>query len=942
MQQHTSATRDERIQALYDSALKLPAHERAAHVADRTPTDPELRRLVELLLAKHEATVLRPASIRRDSQDEVRAGTMVGSYRIDALLGAGGMGVVYRATDQRLDRPVAIKFLANDLLDRDASRRFQDEARLASSLNHPHIVTVFDTGTFGAHEYLVTEYVDGPTLRDWARQNRGWRKVIELLIGVGDALAAAHGAGILHRDIKPENILVASAGYAKLADFGLAKLADAGREGTREPRTRTGMIIGTVAYMSPEQAAGLTIDERSDIFSFGVVLYELLGNRRPFAGATDLELIRAVVHGAAAPLEADIPSGLRDVVDKALAQDPGERYQTMRDLVVDLKRVLRRANEHGGRHATADLPTHGSRWSWRTVALMLAVAAMMGAAGYSARDAALATAESPQLRVTRLDVATPATADPTSFALSPDGRQLVFVARGEQGSQVWRRALDQTVAEPLPGTIGATFPFWAPDGRAIGFFADGKLKRLDLDGGTAQALAEAASARGGTWSRGGIIVFAPTITGGLMQVAATGGVPSAVTQRAAGEGSHRFPAFLPDGRRFLYFVGQSRAEAQGVYLGSLDGGENHRLLAADAAAEHVPGFLLVVRQDVLVAIPFDDRLGVLTGNPTAIAPVTGSLALSRAAFSASAAGLVAYRTDATVQQRLVWIDRAGLVGNPLGSSTMPHSFPELTNDDLRAATEAGVLGNVDVWFIDSLSGVTDRFTLDPNSDGAPILSADASRVVFRSNRNGRFDLFEKPTNGASQETALLASPNDKFPADWSRDGSVLLYVDQSETTGSDLWALPLDGARAPFPVVQTPFAEDEGQFAPNGRWIAYRSNESGRFEIYVRPFPGPGGARRVSIDGGSQPRWRRDGSELFYVASDESLMAVTIRERPNAEGLDFDVPVRLFTARPAGAGFPKQQYAVASDGQRFLMNVIADESASHITIVQNWTALLKE
>lgn len=941
MQRQSSLTGDEKVREIYGEALKRPTAERMSYVAARAADDPALRRLIELMLAQSNATALHSEPARRRSiNQDVSAGTIIGAYQIEGVLGAGGMGVVFRARDRRLDRAVAIKFLADDLVDRDASRRFQDEARLASGLNHPHILTVFDTGTFGVYEYLVTEYVDGPTLRDWARHNRGWRKTVELLLGVADALAAAHAAGILHRDVKPENILVANGDYAKLADFGLAKLA-AGVE-PLEPRTRTGMIIGTVAYMSPEQAAGLPVDERSDIFSFGIVLYEMLAGRRPFAGATDLELIRSVVHGTAIPLEIEIPPRLRDIVEKALAQDPAERYQTMRDLVVDLKRVLRSADERAGRAAVGAHP----RATWRRRVAAIGLGAAMVAAGYFARDVApslrVASAIAAASPVTRLDVQTPATRDPLSFALSPDGSELVFVAQGAEGSQLFRRPLAEDVAQPLAGTAGASFPFWAPDGRAIAFFADGKLKRLDLGGGSPRALAEAPSARGGTWSRDGTILFAPSITGGLMRVAAAGGISAAVTSRAAGEGSHRFPFFLSDGRRFLYLVGQSRADVQGVYLGSLDGGTGDRLAAADFAAEYVPGFVLMVREGVLNALPFDEARGTIVGSAVPIGSAGGVVGTGRAAFSASSAGLIAYRTDATIRQQLAWIDRGGTTSSSLGSVAGPVEFPELDSDDQRVAVEATVEGNTDVWLVDARNGVTDRFTLDPSSDGAPAWAPGGSAVVFRSNRNGSFDLLVKPTGGEREEAVLLASSTPKFPADWSPDGRMLLYVNQDETTGSDLWALPLQDTAAPFPVVQTRFAEDQGQFSPDGRWIAYRSNESERLEVYVRPFPGPGGARRVSVDGGGQPRWRRDGKELFYVAANDNLMAVPIGERENTATLDIGTPIALFSTRLAGPGLPKQQYAVARDGQRFLMNVIAEQSSSYVTVVQNWMALLPE
>jgi serine/threonine protein kinase/Tol biopolymer transport system component len=507
-------TRDEQARDLYRSALQQQPAERASYVASRTTDDPELRRLVELLLAQDASTALRDSPDRL--RDDVRPGVVIASYHVDSLLGSGAMGVVYRATDRRLGRPVAMKFLASDVVDHAASRRFQDEARLASSLNHPHIVTVFETGTFGAYEYLVTELIDGWTLRDWARQNRGWRKAVELLVGVAEALAAAHSAGILHRDVKPENILVASGGYAKLADFGIAKLAEDSSDQAREPRTRAGLIIGTVAYMSPEQAAGLPLDERSDIFSFGIVLYEVLAGRRPFAGATELELIRAIVHGVASPLDADVPATVRDIVDKALAQDPAERYQTMRDLVVDLKRALRRGNEpRGDAH---DAVRSGRRRSVGIAAVAGALSAAVLAAGYfalSGRGTDRTAPPSPPLKLA------PATADEgiaAMPALSSDGALLAYASdRAGMGNlDIW---VQQTAGSaPIQVTrdaVDESEPAFSPDGSRLAY-------RSESDGG-------------------GIHVV-PTFGGQEPRLLVAGG---------------RRPRFSPDGQLIAYWTGSN-------------------------------------------------------------------------------------------------------------------------------------------------------------------------------------------------------------------------------------------------------------------------------------------------------------------------------------------------------------------------------------------------
>jgi Tol biopolymer transport system component len=537
------------------------------------------------------------------------------------------------------------------------------------------------------------------------------------------------------------------------------------------------------------------------------------------------------------------------------------------------------------------------------------------------------------------------------FALSADGRQLAFVAMAQGVPRLWVRPLDQLTAHPLAGTDGASYPFWAPDGKAIGFFAGGKLQRIDLGGGAPQVLADAPSGRGGTWNRDGVIVYAPMPATALMRVPATGGALVAVSRLAAGQSSHRWPQFFPDGRRFLFLSAQGQASGNGVFLGSLDGGEPTRMLEDEVAAMYAPpDTLLLVRQNALVALRFDPTRRVVSGDPIPVAqPVGLDGGVFLGAFAVSANGVLAHRPGGSDRRQLVWVDRSGTVRGTVGPEDQTGlSNPELSPDGKRVAVQLSVQGNADVWLIDVSRSVMSRFTFDPSVDTRPIWSPDGSRVVFPSSRNGVFNLFEKPASGPGEEQPLLVTTENKTPLSWSPDGRFLLYAKSDPKTGGDLWALPLVGERKPFPVLQTPFEESAGQFSPDGRWLAYQSNDSGRMEIYVRPFPGPGDKWAVSTAGGSQPRWRPDGKELFYVAPDARLMAAPIGVAPDRQTLEPGTPVPLFPTRLASgsninSGFlSKPQYVVAADG-RFLMNVSLDEgTASPIAIVLNWHAALKK
>ena len=897
-------------------------------------------------------------------------GVRLGPYEVLSAIGAGGMGEVYRARDTRLERTVAIKVLPEAFAsDPQFRERFDREARAISSLNHPHICTLYDVGREQDTDFLVMEYLEGETLaarleRDGLRPD----EALQMAIQVADALAAAHRAGIVHRDLKPGNIFLvgkrgSSTGVstAKLLDFGLAKTATpavAGADLSRLPTTpagkagltQQGTILGTFQYMAPEQLEGRDADARTDIFAFGAVLYEMLTGRKAFEGKSHASLIGAIMHAEPAPLSAVQPLTPRSVdriVRKCLAKDPDERWQTARDLLDELRWTVEAGAPQGAAVSAMSVaaPRPGrfssARLAWMVAAIAAAIALIVATAAMWQQGAG-------PLPVTRFEIAVPSTGSPTSLALSPDGRQLAYVATTEGQSRLWVRSLDATAARMLAGTEGASFPFWAPDGRAIGFFAEGKLKRVDLAGGAPQALADAANGRGGTWNAEGVILFTPvnSVSGAgssvITRVSAAGGTPVAVTQLAAGEGSHRWPQFLPDGRRFLFFSTLGRSDTQGVYVGALDGGEPIRVLASETPGVFVPpDRLLLVRGDALMAMRFDAAQGTVAGEPISLAqPVGRDDGVFASAFSASP-GTIAYRATGGGQRRqLVWLDRTGTMVGSIGSPD-DNNLAGLALDPAgqRIAVFYAVLGNFDIWLVDAGRGIPARFTFDPAGDSTPLWSPDGRRVIFWSGRSGPLSLYEKSATSAGDEQLLAVDAGT--PLSWSPDGRFVLYQRADSKTGTDLWVLPMTGDRKPLAVVQTPMDQPGGDFSPDGRWLAYESNESGRMEVYVQPFPEAGGKWQASMAGGTQPRWRRDGKELYYVAPDARLVAVPVAVSPDGRTLDLGVPAPLFRTRLAsGAGViaGRPEYAVAPDG-RFLMNTVVEDTApSPITVVLNWEA----
>jgi eukaryotic-like serine/threonine-protein kinase len=866
-------------------------------------------------------------------------GTKLAHYEITSHLGSGGMGEVYQATDSKLGRSVAIKLLP-EVFSHDSERiaRFEREARALAALNHSNIAAIFGLEESGDRKFLVMELVDGETLAD--RIKRGPIPVDESLTiakQICEALEAAHERGIIHRDLKPANVKITPDRKAKVLDFGLAKAFEnepASAALSNSPTlsmaaTNAGMILGTAAYMSPEQAKGRQVDRRTDIFSFGALLYEMLTGCAAFEGEDVQDILGAVLKSEPdwSRLPA-VPSRIRELLRLCLQKDAKQRRQSAGDVRIDIEQAL----AEPAAATSTRVAARSSRLAW-------ALAGIFGV-GLIAAVVASAPWRSPPLpSETRTDVVTPATND-VSFALSPDGRQIVFVAFGDGQTQLWVRPLDGVKAQPLVGTEGASRPFWSPDNRSVGFFAGGKLKRVDIGGGLTQALATTTVNFGGTWSAGGVILFASSPGSPLFRIPAVGGDAVAVTKLGPGHTGHFFPQFLPGGRQFLFAVAGS-ADTQGIYLGSLDSPETRRLTYADAAIAAGPtgadaggmylpsGWLLYTRQGTLVARRFDPARGELTSDPVIVADAV-------VGFSVSPAGLVAYRAGRVTNRRqLTWFDRAGKAAGTLGGLDENGLIgPEVSPDGRRAAVTRTVDGNMDIWLLDGAR--TTRFTFDESVDMWPVWSPDGSRIMFSSARKGVNDLYQKPSNGAGSEELLLESPQQKISNDWSPDGRFILYFVPDPQTSFDLWARPVEEKRKPFVFLNTKFSERKGRFSPDGRWVAYQSNQSGREEVYIRPFPEPGGQWQVSTEGGIWPRWRRDGKELYYIAPDARLTAVPITSKGGT--LEPGTPIPLFQTRIVGAGTDpglQAEYDVAPDG-RFLINTALADAASPITLIQNW------
>ncbi|MEQ1760881.1 MAG: protein kinase [Vicinamibacterales bacterium] len=900
-------------------------------------------------------------------------GTRIGVYEITGSLGAGGMGEVYRATDTTLGRHVAIKVLP-DAFAHDADRlaRFEREAKTLAALNHPYIAHVYGFERSAATQALVMELVEGPTIADLLVRRAGpadevrragppgpaglpLDESLHIATQIAEALEAAHEQGIVHRDLKPANIKVRPDGTVKVLDFGLAKLVDVGRDfspvGHAGPKdqayalsqaatittpalmTGAGMILGTAAYMSPEQAKGRPADRRSDLWSFGCVLYEMLTGSRPFVGEDVADTLAAVLRGEPdwSALPSSTPAHIRQLLRLCLERDPKKRLQSAGDA-----RLRLTEEAHAGPEpVTPPVALHSDPRRarvWQTAATACAVVAV-GLGVYT-----LWQPVPVDLPETRTEIVTASTPDPNSFAISPDGRQVVFVASADGAPQLWLRSLASTGAVPLPGTENATYPLWAPDGRAIAFFADSKLKRLDLGGGQPQVLHDVVGMRGAAWGADGVLLLAQGTSGPLLRMPASGGAAVPATSLQAGQNNHRFPVFLPDGRRFLFYALGSEGTA-GLHMGSVDSSDVVRLTAADSAGAYLPGgWVAWVQQGVLLARQLNSAGDALTGEPVRIADTLSYDSTTFApVLSVAANGTAIYRAGVVSDRALRRYDRQGKDVGAFGSPG-PAINPRLSPDGSRVAVFQTIQGNSDVWVLDDVRAV--RVTADGASEQFPVWSPDGGRLAFRSNKQGVFDLFVKSATGVGGETLLFASTQDKSPVDWSRDNRYLTFVSNDPKTGWDLWVLPLDG-RAPFAVRQTPFDERGGVFSPDRRWLSLHSNYSGRYEVYVRPAPLEGATAsrpapewQISVNGGWNSKWREDGRALYFQGLDGQLMEVPLTIAGSEVRPGTPVPLfrpRLYGANDVNLG---RNWDVTRDG-RFLINTTSDV-VSPLVVIQNW------
>lgn len=881
----------------------------------------------------------------------IAAGTKLGRYEIRSKIGEGGMGEVYRAFDPKINREVAIKILPAGLsADKDRLARFEQEAQTAGALNHPNILVIHHIDTHDGAPYIVSELLEGETLRErMGGVALPQRKAIDYALQIAHGLSAAHEKGIVHRDLKPENLFITRDGRLKILDFGLAKLSGAGSAQsqtevpTRRVNTEPGMVMGTIGYMSPEQLRGQPADHRSDIFSFGAILYEMLAGRRAFRGESNADTISAILREDPPDLSGTNPSinpALERVVNHCLEKNPEERFHSARDLAFAVEALSGNAGSTSAATVLRSLPPPKRKTreliAWSTAGLFLITAIVLSWL-YFRRPGTVEPTIS-------FVVAMPKdTVEVSHPVISPDGRTLAFVATSRGKRSLYVRSLASLEAHPLPGTDDANLPFWSPDSRFIGFFGINKLKRIEASGGPVQTLCDAQSAFGGTWNTDGVILVSLD-TKGINRVSAGGGTPTPVLKldESRKELAQAWPWFLPDGRHFLYQSWNGRSDDSAIFVAALDGSDRKLLLKADSNPLYAaPGYLLFARGPTLTGQSFDARTLQLSGEPFPVAEQIGyNYANSYSSASVSQDGALVFLGSAVTNRQLVWFDRAGKQQEKVGPPGEINDIV-LSRDGKRLAMQRLDEGSTDLWLMDLARGVPSRFTFDPATDDNPVWSPDGNQIAFSSgaaNADVNFNLYRKVSNGAGTPELLLETDSGKEATDWSSDGRFLIFTLYAQQTAADLWVLPLFGERKPYPFLQTEFEETQGFFSPDGHWLAYTSNESGRTEVYVQTFPQSGGKWLISSGGGAQPHWRGDGKELFYVAPDRTLMSVDVNAGANFE---TTAPKPLFATQLSGYSAPNR-YVVAADGQRFLVNSPAGEvSQTPITVVLNWTSRLK-
>jgi serine/threonine protein kinase/Tol biopolymer transport system component len=888
------------------------------------------------------------------------AGSRLGPYEVIAAIGAGGMGEVYKARDTRLDRTVAIKVLPEHLADSpDLRARFEREARAVSALSHPHICALYDVGSEGSVEYLVMEYLEGETLAD--RLTKGPLPVEQVLkfgVQMADALDRAHKQGITHRDLKPGNVMLTKSGV-KLLDFGLAKTRALATDGEikdlsslpteaspARPLTEQGTIMGTFQYMSPEQLEGREADARSDIFALGAVLYEMATGQKAFTGKSRLSLVSSILRDDPRPISSVAPMtppALDRVVKTCLAKDPEDRFQTAHDVKLQLEWIAEAGSQAGAPAVVVSKRKNRERLAWIVAAVAIAAAAALWITRPS---------PPPEPGVDRFTIDPPAEAHfGLEHALSPDGRWIVFAGLAGARSQLYLRSLDALEPRAVPGTEDASFPFWSPDSRFVAFFQPGKLRKLDVASGAIQTICDAPQGRGGSWGSRGTIVAALDVLTGLSRVSAAGGTPVPITapDRSKGETSDRFPEFLPDGRRFLFQSRTTGVEKTWVYVASLDSKTRTPLLQAASAPRYSPdGYLLFVREGNLLAQRFDASTAKLSGEAVPVGEkmnyLGGAVPDGYAAFSTARGGLMTYRSNSSLKLQMTWSDRSGKPLGTLGPESDVEE-PELSHDGKRVAFEMtnpkAVQEGINLWIADVTRGTISRLTFGQNALAiGSTWSPDDSQIAFARQSSDGWNIYTIGSTGATPAKLVFEGHGGAWPDDWSPDGRELLFELEDPKTKEDLWVAPMTDGGKPRPYIQAPFNQAHARFSPDGRYVAYTSDESGQSEIYVQTYPKPTGKWQISNGGGDQAKWRRDGREIFFSTLDQKLMAADVSE---AGGFSAGIPKLLFQTQMDVVNILtyRANYSVSDDGQRFLVSSrVQHENVAPINVVLNWPAAL--
>jgi len=895
--------------------------------------------------------------------------TTLGHYTVISKIGAGGMGEVYRARDTRLDREVAIKLLPPEVSsDSDRLQRFEQEARATSALNHPNILTVYDIGTHNGSPYIVAELLEGEELRD--RLDAGtisMRKVVEYAQQIVSGLSAAHGKGIVHRDLKPENLFITNDDRVKILDFGLAKLRarfndeQASEDETRKVITNPGVVMGTVGYMSPEQVRGEKSDQRSDIFSFGAILHEMITGRRAFRRDTMAETMTAILREEPEELSASNPNinpALERIVNRCLEKKPERRFHSAHDLGFALESLYGPTSSSGSALTTqaseAVAETTRSQWRYRLPWIVAAIS-ILGLLSILALTLVRSRRSESAPVVSRFVVMAPDKVS-TLFSpeLSPDGRDLVFAALKEGTPTLWIRPLTSLTATEIPGSEGVTNPhFWSPDSRSIAFPVGGQLKRLDLPGGNPKILCAIPSGTagvGGTWNKEGVILFSSA--GKIFRVSANGGNPELVIgdDKPGSDTLYRYPIFLPDGHHFLYLKTgkQQGVSSSEIFVTSIDGGERTRLTSTESQARYTAaggGNLVFVRDGALVAQTFDAASLKLSGEPYTISDKVSINNMASGFFTVSSEGTVVLdplgqRFDSQV---LEWFDRSGKPLGTVGENgnyLTPISNQKLSRDGKRIAVSKvdPQTKTQDIYVIDITRNTSSRLTFDPGEDRYPIWSPDGSRIAWNSNREGGIPaIYQKLASGVGEDELLLKSDAPISPSSWSPDSRFLLYNRTDPKTGTDIWVLPTEGEKKPFVFLQTPFNESAPRFSQDGKFVVYISQDQGRAEIFVQPFPASSNRWQISNNGGRAPAWRGDGKEIFFVSEDNKLESVDVT---TGNGFEVGLPKPLFDLTPLGAvSFGNVNFVPSLDGQKFLITHQREAVASlQYVVVQNWVA----